>query len=177
MAVELSEAQESDADRIAAVHMAAFGSNALLQAQFPTAAIREQLVKCIAQKAIDDIRDPKTAVLVVRHQNEIISFAKWSRPVLESEAHVEPPWQWPEGTNYAMLDPWSERVEAAKQKVLGDMPHYRKFWEKSRAALVLLSVLLEGGRDLFRYCSLLGQLLYTSRSSSRCQRVLILFQI
>ena len=126
MALELSVALESDADRIAAVHMAAFGSNALLQAQFPTAAIRRQLEICIAKKALDDINDPKTAVLVVRHQNEVISFAKWSLPVLNSEPYVEPPWQWPEGTDYAVLDPWTERVEAAKQKVLGDAPHYRK---------------------------------------------------
>ena len=131
MALELSVALESDADRIAAVHMAAFGTNALLQAQFPTAAIREQLQLCIAKKAVDDIKDPKTAVLVVRHQNEVISFAKWSLPVLASERYVEPPWQWPEGTNYAVLDPWTERVEVAKEKILGDAPHYRKLLRDS----------------------------------------------
>lgn len=126
MALTLSMATERDADRIAVIHMAAFGVNQMLQAQFPTAAIRDQLQICIADKALKDIQDPKIAVLVVRDQNEIISFAKWSLPVLETETYVEAPWLWPEGTNYAILDEWTEKVEAAKQRVLGNTPCFRK---------------------------------------------------
>lgn len=128
MTLTLSPANESDADRIATIHMAAFGANLLLRAQFPTAAIRDELRTCIAEKALADIRDAKTAVLVIRdNQNEIISFAKWSLPVFESEIYVETPWRWPEGTNLAVLDEWTKKVEAAEKKVLGGGPCYRMF--------------------------------------------------
>ena len=56
---------ESETDQIAAVHMAAFGSNAMLQAQFPISSAREEQRSCIAQKAVDDMRDPNIAVVVV----------------------------------------------------------------------------------------------------------------
>jgi len=126
MALDVLVAKEFDADRIAAIHMAAFGQNLLLRAQFPTAAARVALQVCIARKALDDIRDPQTAVLIVRDQDEIISFAKWSLPVLESEAYEEPPWIWPEGTNHAVLDVWTEQVEAARMKTLDSAPCYRE---------------------------------------------------
>ena len=129
MPLNLSEASELDVERISEIHMAAFGPNVMLQAQFPTPAIRDQLKACIATKASADIRDANTAVLVVRdaeNRNEIISFAKWHLPVSASEAYDEPPWLWPEGTDLAVLDEWTEIVEAAKQTILGDQPCYRK---------------------------------------------------
>ena len=55
MALSLLAAKESHADQIATIHMAAFGANMLLQAQFPTPASRDELKKCIAEKAIEDI--------------------------------------------------------------------------------------------------------------------------
>ena len=129
MPLNLLEAEEVDAERISEIHMAAFGPNVMLQAQFPTPVIRDQLKICIAAKALADIRDEKTAVLVVRDeesQNEIISFAKWHLPVSQSEAYEEPPWLWPDGTDLAVLDAWTEIVEAAKQTILGDQLCYRK---------------------------------------------------
>ena len=122
------EATESDAGAIAAIHMAAFGSNALLLAQFPTPAIRDELQTCIAEKAAADIRDPKIAVLVVRDQDSIISFAKWHLPVKSSEEYSETPWRWPKGTNLAILDTWAKKVESAEESHLGDTPCYRKYW-------------------------------------------------
>lgn len=126
MPLELTIATESDADRIADIHMAAFGTNLLLLAQFPTPAIRDQLRNCIVQKAADDIRDPNIAVPVVRDQDQIVSFAKWSLPVSASETYEEALWIWPEGTNLLVLDEWTKRAEVAKQKVLGDSPSYCK---------------------------------------------------
>lgn len=117
MALTLHRASESDADCIADIHMAAFGTNAMLRAQFPTAAIRCELRKRIAQKALDDMRDPKKAVLVVKNGNQIISFAKWDLPVFEGEKYVERPWVWPEGTNLAIVDEWMEKVEEAEERV------------------------------------------------------------
>ena len=129
MPLNLSEAKEVDVERISEIHMAAFGPNVMLQAQFPTLAIRDQLKICIAEKALADIQDAKTVVLVVRdeeNRDEIISFAKWHLPVSQSEAYEEPPWLWPDGTNLAVLDAWTEIVEAAKQTLLGDQSCYRK---------------------------------------------------
>ena len=138
MALSLLVAEESHADSIAAIHMAAFGTNALLQAQFPTPAIRDELKQCIAEKAVKDIRDPKTTVIVVRDQGELISFAKWHLPVFEPEAYVEPPWRWPDGTNLALLEEWGEKVEVAKQKIIGDAPCYRELLKVSSFFFLVL---------------------------------------
>lgn len=127
MTLTLSAATEADSHRIAAIHMAAFRANALLRAQFPTPSAREALELCIAQKAIDDIRDPNITVLIVQDQNgEIISFAKWSLPVFDSVPYVESPWSWPEETDFACLDEWTEKIEWATQKILGGAPCCRK---------------------------------------------------
>lgn len=136
MLLKLMAATESDADRIADIHMAVFGTNLLLFAQFPTRAIRDQLRDCIAQKAAHDIRDPNIAVKVVRDQDQVISFAKWSLPVAASETHVEAPWIWPEGSNLLVLDEWTEKAELAKQRILGDTPSYRKLLDLSLQAFV-----------------------------------------
>ena len=121
---QVTMAGESDADRIADVHMAAFGSNALLCAQFPTPAVRDRLRDCIARKALDDIRDPNIAVLVVRDQDRVMSFAKWSLPVAASETYVETPWIWPEGTNFPVLNEWTEKAEQAYLRILGESTSY-----------------------------------------------------
>ena len=129
MKSRVTTATETDADRIADVHMAAFGSNALLHAQFPTPSVRTQLRDSIAAKAAADIRDPNIAVVVVRDlENQIMSFAKWSMPVAATEqgqgTYAETPWRWPEGTNFAVLDEWTARMENAKQRFVGERPAY-----------------------------------------------------
>ncbi|MCJ1344462.1 hypothetical protein MMC31_002665 [Peltigera leucophlebia] len=126
MPLKLTFASEDAASRIADIHMAAFATNGMLLAQFPTSAIRDGLRDSIARKALDDIRDPHTAVLLVQDselEGEIISFAKWSLP--SSTSDNEAPWIWPEGTRFDILDQWTQRVEGAKSKVLGDEPCYR----------------------------------------------------
>jgi len=140
MALEPTFATESDASRIAEIHMAAFGSNPLFLAQFPSPAIRDQLRSRIAQKAADDIRDPHIAVLVVRDQNRVVSFAKWSLPVEASAIYVEAPWVWPEGTDIAVLEQWTEIVEGAKQRALGGLPAYRTLCRSLVASLAPCSL-------------------------------------
>ena len=122
--------------------MAAFGTNAMLLAQFPTPTVRERLQVCIAAKALADIRDPKTAVLVVRDDEsgngEVVSFAKWSLPVREGETYVEAPWVWPEGTDLEVLDRWTGVVEGAKERVVGEGACYRKLVYNIHAIYVML---------------------------------------
>ena len=129
MGLKLSLASEADASCIADIHMAAFSSNKMLQAQFPTLSIRDELKKCIAEKALADIRDPKIAVLLVRDEDTIMSFAKWALPIHRSEAYMETPWRWPKGTNLTILNQWIAKVEDAEESILGGEPCYRKSWQ------------------------------------------------
>ena len=144
MPLVLSHATPQDAARISEIHMAAFGSNKMLLAQFPTPAIRAALRNSIERKALADIDDPKTSVLVVREletmqgdpgvggerndvgRGKIISFAKWSHPVEEGEDYSEPQWAWPEGTERDILEKWTKVVDEAQEKVLGREPSYRE---------------------------------------------------
>uniref|UniRef100_A0A8H7N6Q5 N-acetyltransferase domain-containing protein n=1 Tax=Bionectria ochroleuca TaxID=29856 RepID=A0A8H7N6Q5_BIOOC len=126
-------ATRQDAPRIAEIHMAAFGTNAMLLAQFPTPAIRQALQISIENKALADIDDPKTTVLVVavvsddpeKSLDNVISFAKWSHPVDPSESYVEPPWIWPEGTDLETLAAWTARAAEAETRSVGSTPCYR----------------------------------------------------
>ena len=110
--------------------MAAFGTNAMLLAQFPHPTVREKLQTCIAAKALADIADPNIAVLVVRNDvdgaDEVISFAKWNLPARRGEVCVEAPWLWPEGTDKGVLEEWSGIMEEAKGRVLGEEDCYRE---------------------------------------------------
>ncbi|KAI9777812.1 MAG: hypothetical protein M1816_004401 [Peltula sp. TS41687] len=164
MPLILSLASPADASRIAEIHMAAFGSNAMLRAQFPTPAVRDALQSSIEWKALADIKDPKTTVLVVRDSDQImngdleggserrlveveqvgpsndemaggqtmgkgkgkvIAFAKWAHPVADDEEYVEPPWAWPQGTDWDVLEKWSRKMEEVQERVLGRTSCYR----------------------------------------------------
>ncbi|KAI1177128.1 putative GNAT family acetyltransferase [Nemania sp. FL0916] len=129
--IHMRVATRQDAPRIAEIHMAAFGPNAMLHAQFPTPAIRQQLQICIEKKALADIDDPKTTVLVVTSSNDpeksdihVVAFAKWSHPVYPGEDYVEPPWEWPEGTELDTLDAWIAKAAEAARRSIGDTPCY-----------------------------------------------------
>lgn len=158
MTLLLCIAESADAARIAEIHMAAFGSNVMLRAQFPNAIVRHELQRTIEKKALADIQDPKTTVFVVRdfgqtsmdfeEQNagyemgrhpyhregemrtdsKVIGFAKWSHPLSEDEDYVEPLWVWPEGTNWEGLDLWNKKMEEVQERLLRGTPCYRKFY-------------------------------------------------
>lgn len=160
MPLTITRAIEADANRIAAIHMAAFGSNAMLHAQFPTRSVRAQLQVAIADKTVRDIRDDKAVVLVVRDDDSdddgtgdddgdddnddddgrgtgdeqkksdrlIISYARWNLPVHESEDYVEPPWRFPAGTDWGVLQTWAGMVENAQRRVLGRESCYRMWF-------------------------------------------------
>ena len=145
MSLILDFATNDDAERIAEIHMAAFASNVMLLVQFPTPAVRAGLQRSIKTKALADIADPKTSVLVVRDSrlpdehyqadtsrspwpstSRVIGFAKWAHPIDQFEAYVEPPWEWPEGSDWHMLDKWSIRTEEAQAKAMGETACYRE---------------------------------------------------
>ncbi|KAI0883007.1 putative GNAT family acetyltransferase [Annulohypoxylon maeteangense] len=141
MSLILTAAQRADAARIAEIHMAAFSSNAMLLAQFPTTAVRDALEKCIESKAHADINDPNITVLVIRDTNTtesgeskqdhthqacgtIIAFAKWAHPVSINDVYTESPWIWPEGTNLEVLGEWTRKTEEAQAYAVGVSPCY-----------------------------------------------------
>lgn len=128
MALEICLATTADAGRIAEIHMAAFGANELLVAQFPTPEVRRSLRLCIEQKALADIKEPKVTVLVAETAEpyETVAFAKWSHPVQAGENYAETPWVCPEGTDLAVLGAWTAMMEDAEGDILGSTPCYRE---------------------------------------------------
>ncbi|KAI1798668.1 putative GNAT family acetyltransferase [Daldinia bambusicola] len=131
MPLSLTIADRADAARIAEIHIATFGWNAMFLAQFPTPAVRNDVKHSIELKALADIEDPKTTVLVVRdsslepQNSSAISFAKWTHPVWPGEGYVEPPWVWPVGTDFDILNDWARKTEEAQLRALGNIPCYR----------------------------------------------------
>lgn len=133
--------------------MSAFASNGMLLAQFSSPDVRAQLQLAIVDKTLRDLRDAKTAVLVVKagaiaepksepeptqgenglgpeqgptQEKEIISYARWILPSAKEEGYVEPPWRYPKGTQWRVLDQWTELVEQAEERGLKGRPCYRE---------------------------------------------------
>ncbi|KAI1375400.1 putative GNAT family acetyltransferase [Hypoxylon crocopeplum] len=132
MVLEMSPATQADARRIAEIHMAAFEDNAMLRAQFPTNMVREALQRSVELKASADIDDTNITVLIVRdlhcqckEKDNVIAFAKWSHPILDTENYVEAPWIWPDGTDEKILAAWTKKTEEAFERAVGAVPCYR----------------------------------------------------
>jgi hypothetical protein len=131
MVLRLSVAAETDADCIASIHLAAFDSNPLLHAQFPTPSSLEGLHAALSQDALNTIRNGEgrgTIVLVIRDtevDGQIISFAKWDLPEKPNDI-VHSDITWPEDCRQEYLDEYHEKAKCAKNRVIGNKPYYRK---------------------------------------------------
>lgn len=134
MVLRLSAAKAEDVDDIAALHLAAFDSNVLLHAQFPTKSSLDVLRSYLSQEMLGSIQAgerSKKAVLVVRDteaNDKIISFAKWDlpRPVSKSEDPQVPDITCVEGCIKQYLVEYVTKAEDAKTRVIGNTPCYRK---------------------------------------------------
>ncbi|PMD48374.1 amidase signature enzyme [Hyaloscypha variabilis F] len=130
MVLQLSVATEADVECIASIHLAAFDSNPLLHAQFPTPSSLKGLHTSLSQDALSTIRKGESSgkiVLVVREtaaDDRIIGFAKWDLPQT-SEGIFHSDITWPEGCRQEYLDEYIEKAESAKNRVIGDNPCYR----------------------------------------------------
>jgi hypothetical protein len=131
MVLQLSFAKEEDVESIASIHLAAFNSNTLLHAQFPTLNSLKGLQACLRQDALKTIQDGRKTgrvVLVVREtdfDNQIISFAKWDLPET-SMGPFHSDITWPVGCQQEYLDEYQEKTESTKNRVIGDQQCYRK---------------------------------------------------
>ncbi|KAL3420885.1 urea carboxylase [Phlyctema vagabunda] len=173
MSVQITAATEVDADIIAAIHLAAFDSNALLHAQFPTREALVGLQISLAQETRSSLQDPTKAVLVAKQGGEVKGFAKWDLPTHEKSLLEDI--TWPEGSVLKFLDEYTEKAEEAKERVVGKNPCYRltfvavdpKFqgrgigaslthWGLSRAEEELMPVYLESTVTAAKLYSRLG---------------------
>ncbi|CZR60851.1 uncharacterized protein PAC_10747 [Phialocephala subalpina] len=134
MVLRLSAATAADVDEIAVIHLAAFESNVLLHAQFPTKASLDELRSYLSQEMLASIQrgeQSRKAVLVVRDTeagDKIISFAKWDLPgpAPELKALQISDITRVEGCNKRYLDEYVVKAEDAKMRVIGNTPCYRK---------------------------------------------------
>jgi hypothetical protein len=138
--------EPKDAARIAEIHMAAFGSNSMLLAMFPSVAIRQAVQRIMELKALADIQDSNTTVLTVQQsgicincnekrptdntvvqseEGAIIAFAKWAHPIEPENKSREPQWIWPKGTALDVLAHWGKLMEEAQAAAIGSQLCYR----------------------------------------------------
>lgn len=146
MVLQVSAAAAEDVDEIAALHLAAFDTNALLHAQFPTTAALDGLQKYLSQEMLHTIEhaaDAEKAVLVVRDTDSgsrIVGFSKWDLPGLRKDApHSDI--TWPADCRQEYLDRYYELAEVTKDRVIGDKPCYRKMFHSVFLRSTLLVVM------------------------------------
>jgi hypothetical protein len=132
MVLQLSVATADDAEEIASIHLATFDGNVLLHAQFPTEVSRASLHDCLKQDVIETVKtgNPDKIDLVVRDTeiDQIISFAKYDLPsisVIDDDHAFSELWP-PKESRQDLLEKYSTTAEAAKRRVLGVNPCYRK---------------------------------------------------
>ncbi|KAL5313868.1 hypothetical protein ACEPPN_018291 [Leptodophora sp. 'Broadleaf-Isolate-01'] len=136
MVLQLRPASPSDADRIATIHLAAFNTNPLLHAQFPTPASLAALRTILAQETLHAIqnRQDAKAILVVRdteleggEEEQVIGFAKWDLPKKEGEEKLvlHEGVTWHEDCRTEWLDRYHDLAEEAMERVLGGERCYR----------------------------------------------------
>lgn len=130
MVLRLSCATSKDVDEIADVHLAAFDSNTLLHAQFPTRASLDALRSYLSQELLASLQVGSKAILVVRDTElgeKIISFAKWDLPSPAVSQNISmPEITQVEGCNKEFLERYSAMAKATKVRVVGSSPCYRK---------------------------------------------------
>lgn len=122
MALQVEWAKEADADRIADIHLAAFDSNIMLHAQFPTTRALSGLHTTLAEDVLRAIRHPTKAVCVVRALGEVVSFAKWFLPDDDDGLYDEV--HWPKESNLEFLSEYFDKCEDQKDLICGSRACY-----------------------------------------------------
>jgi hypothetical protein len=119
---------ESDALRIAEIHLAAMDSSPLLHVQFPSPESRKALQQFLSQHTAEQLRDPASGVLVARdpETSVIVAFVKWSSPSHPENTKLESgDIRNLEGCRREYLDRYAALAEEAKMTCFGDKPCYR----------------------------------------------------
>ncbi|KAK4127224.1 hypothetical protein N657DRAFT_548492, partial [Parathielavia appendiculata] len=119
---------ESDAPRIAEIHLAAMGSNPLLHVQFPTPESLKSLQQFLSTHTAEELRDSTSGVLVAREVESgvVVAFAKWDSPSHPGNTKLESgDLRNLEGCRREYLDRYASLAEEAKATCFGDGPCYR----------------------------------------------------
>jgi hypothetical protein len=146
MSFRLEIARPDDAPRITQIHMDSFGSNALIRAIHATDLELSELRKAVEMKALADMEDSKTTVLVVRHVNiitserslgasteegntrsesrDIVGFAKWIHSYHPDDKYTPPSWTLPKTTDWKVLRPWIAEVQKVEEQIIGSTPRF-----------------------------------------------------
>lgn len=133
MTFVLEIAQPGDAARITQIHMDAFSSNALIRAIHAVDGDLSALRKAVEKRALDDMQDSKTTVIVVRDvessaMRNIIGFAKWVAPIYPGEPHSTPSWNLAKTTNWEILGPWIAKEKKAEEEIISTTPHWGTYF-------------------------------------------------
>jgi hypothetical protein len=150
MSFQLEIARPEDAPRITQIHMDAFGSNALICAIHATDSELNELRKAVEMKALADMGDSKTTVLVVRHveniaserspgastergdtrsdAHDIVGFSKWIHPYHPYDNYAPPSWTLPKTTDWKILRPWIAEVQKVEEEIIGSTPRFGQWY-------------------------------------------------
>jgi hypothetical protein len=123
--------EESDASRIAEIHLAAMHSNPLLHVQFPSPESLKALQQFLTKHTAEQLRDPASGVLVARdpETNVIVAFVKWTSPSHPENTNLESgDLRDLEGCRREYLDRYAALAEEAKMTCFGDKPCYRTWY-------------------------------------------------
>lgn len=138
MSFQVEIATEADADRIASIHLAAFDSNIMLHAQFPTNRALSGLHEVLVEDIIRSIRDPSKEVCVIREMGLIVSFAKWFLP--DADEGLVDEIHWPKDTDIQLLNEYFDKCEEEKNLILGSRSCYsKKSFDIFHSKLLLLT--------------------------------------
>jgi hypothetical protein len=136
--------------------MDAFGTNAIIKAIHAADKDLKELREAVEEKALADMRDQKTTVLVVRYsddesasvgstrlsencverrvsstedvvEGEIVGFAKWIHPVHPNENYKWPRWNLSKTKDRKVLEPWLAEVKRVEEEIIGDAPRYGQY--------------------------------------------------
>jgi hypothetical protein len=131
MMFQLEVARPEHAPRITQIHIDAFGTNAIVRAIHAADRGFQELCKAIERKALADMADSNTTVLIARNAggnaddlSNIIGFAKWVAPIHPEEQHFTPPWDLEKTADWEILGPWIEIAQKVEDEIIGNTPHW-----------------------------------------------------
>lgn len=138
---EITRPSVTDAPRIAAIHLAAMSSNALLHAQFPTPASLAAVEGFLATYAAAQLQTPPGGggggALIARDPatGEVAAFARWDSPREPQGGKIEDgEITGLEGCRREFLDGYAVRAEEARGRCWGGGECYRMCYHISRSS-------------------------------------------
>ncbi|KAI0129447.1 acyl-CoA N-acyltransferase [Xylariales sp. AK1849] len=119
---DVTTPNESDANRIASIHIAAMQSNMLLHAQFPTRGSLRSLHRYLVDDTALHLRNVSKGILVARDSDsqDIVGFVKWELPSKPGQTEDEE-LDWPEDCDRKYIDEYYALAKEAELRAIGRM--------------------------------------------------------